>query len=417
VEERGILVDGARGAGVDPDGLRRAFALLAGWVEAGNLPGAAALVARGGRIAGEAYLGLADRARGRPADSATIWGLASITKPVTATAVMQLVDTGQFSLDEPLHRLLPEFLDAPATPFDRQAVTPRHLLSHTSGLPGFSEDNLALRQAHRSLADFVRSFGRQPLFFAPGTAHLYSNPGILLAAETVGRTLDGTLGQAVDAPKVDRYHGLVHERILAPLGMAASSLRPPAEWDERIARVVGTGQEGRDYEMANTAYYRGLGIPWGGLFSRPRDLARFVDLFLPAAGGQQRLGLAGGEAGPRLVAPATAAAMTTIQFAPPDAAPEVAATLRDGAVPAPRLKVEWGIGWQIKGTKWLHAFGELTSAACFGHLGATGTMAWADPRADLVCVLLTNQALASATWTERPRMALFSNAVMAACEG
>jgi beta-lactamase class C len=414
--ERGILIDEARGAGLDPDGLWRAFGLLDAWVQEGILPGVAALVARGGRVAGEAYLGLADPAARRAAAADTIWGVASVTKPFTATAVMLLVERGLVSLDEPLHQLLPEFLQALETGFDRRVVTLRHALAHVSGLPGFSEDNLALRQSHRPLEDFVRSFARQPILFAPGSAHYYSNPGILMAAEVVGRALAGSLGGEVETPAVGRYHGFVHERILEPLGMADSALKPPTEWNARIARVEGTGQAGRDYEMANSAYYRSLGIPWGGLFTRPRELARFVDLFLPAAGGRQRIGLPpGAPTGPRLLAPATVRAMTTVQFAPPDAPPELAPELRDGAVPpTTRPRVEWGIGWEIRGTKRPHRFGELTSEAAFGHHGATGAMVWADPAADLACLLLTNQALATAAWTDRPRMALFSNAVMAA---
>ena len=168
--------------------------------------------------------------------------------------------------------------------------------------------------------------------------------------------------------------------------------------------------------MANSAYYRSLGIPWGGLFSRPRDLARFVDCFLPAAAGRQRIGHADAlMPGARIVSPATARAMTTIQFAPPDAPADLAPELRDGTPPpTPRPAIAWGIGWEIKGTKRPHPSGELTSAATYGHLGATGTMAWADPATEIVCILLTNRTLASGWTDERPRQALFSNAVMAA---
>ncbi len=415
IQARGLLLDGAREAGFDPDGLRTAFGLLGTWVEQGVLPGAAAVVARGGRIAGEAYVGLARRAERRPVDTATIWPLASVTKPFTATAVMLLVEEGALSLDEPLGQLLPEFMRAPETPFDRWAVTLRHALAHCSGLPGFSEDNVALRKAHRPLEDFVRSFGRQPLLFEPGTAHYYSNCGILMAAECVGRALAGTLGQEVETPAVRRLHGFVEERILEPLGMAGSSMLPPEEWNERIAHDERTGQEGTDYEMANSAYYRSLGIPWGGMFSTARDLVRFVDLFLPAAGGRQRIGLPADVAGPRIVSHATARAMTTVQFAPPDAPADLAPELRDSAPgPRPMPAVDWGIGWEIKGRKRPHRSGELTSPSTYGHAGATGTMVWADPERDVACVLLTNRALASGWTTERPRQALFSNAVMAA---
>ncbi|MCC6627383.1 MAG: beta-lactamase family protein [Chloroflexi bacterium] len=415
--EQGLLLDEARDAGLHPDRLRRAFTLLDEWVTAGVVPGAAVLVARGGRVAGEAYLGLADPARQRPATSDTIWGLASVTKPFTATAVLLLVERGCLALDEALGRLLPEFLDAPATAFDRRAVTLRHVLSHCSGLPGFSADNLALRQAHRPLEDFVRSFGRQPVLFVPGAAHYYSNPGILLAAECVGRALAGTLKERVETPAVGCYHGFVQEAVLAPLGMVDSALRPPPAWDDRIARVLDTGQEGQDYEMTNSAYYRSLGIPWGGLFSTPRDLARFVDLFLPAAGGRQRLGVSPGAAVPRLLAAATVREMTSIQAEPPDAPPDLAPELRDGVPPdVVRPRVAWGLGWEVKGAKRGSRSGDLTSAATYGHGGATGTMVWADPHLDLTCVLLTNRALRSKAWAARPYMTLFSNAVAAAAD-
>ncbi len=412
----GVNVDGARDAAFDPDGLHRAFHLLEDWVDQGILPGAAALVSRGGRVAGEAYVGLAHRPQGRAVDSETIWSLASVTKPFTATAVMLLVEEGVLSLDEPLHELLPEFLDAPETPFDRRAVTLRHVLAHCSGLPGFSEDNTALRQAHRPLEDFVRSFRRQPLLFAPGSAHYYSNPGILMAAEVVGRALTGALGQAVATPAVRQLHQFVARRVLAPLGMASSTMLPPPDWNDRIAWVERTGQEGLDWEGANSAYYRSLGIPWGGMFSTPRDLIRFVDLFLPDANGRQRIGLSpAADAAPRIISPATARAMTTVQFAPPDAPADLSPELRDSAARAtPLSAVEWGIGWEIKGRKRLHRDGELTSDRTYGHAGATGTMVWADPHADIACVLLTNRTLVSGWTTERPRQAMFSNAVMAA---
>ena len=123
-----------------------------------------------------------------------------MTKPFTAGAVMLLVEEGRLSLDEPLYRMLPEFLDGAASAFDRKAVTLRHVLSHCSGLPGFSPDNTALRQAHRPLEDFVRSFGAQPLLFAPGSAHYYSNPGILLAARSGGAGPGGDAGGAGAGP-------------------------------------------------------------------------------------------------------------------------------------------------------------------------------------------------------------------------
>jgi beta-lactamase class C len=411
---RGVHLHQPADAGFDADQLRRAFGLLEEWTEADVIPGAGALVARGGWIVGEAYVGVANRSEGRPVKSSTVWSLASVTKPFTATAVMRLVEQGLFSLDEPLCKLVPEFMDAPEMPFDRRRVTLRHVLAHCSGLPGFSEDNLAIRKRHEPLEGFFRSFARQPLLFEPGTAHFYSNPGILVAAEVAARALDGTLGQRLPVPAVRRLLPYIGEEILAPLGMKWSTLLPPEEWNDRIAWVERSGQEGTDWEGANSAYYRSLGIPWGGLFSRPRELARFVDLFLPLAGGRQRIGAK--HAGAQIVSPATAAAMTNVQFAPPDAPADLAPGLRDGAAQSSATSpiMEWGIGWSVKGAKRPHFTGELTSPATYGHRGATGTMVWADPETDAVCILLTNRTLVSGWTSERPRQAMFSNAVVAA---
>ena len=326
---------------------------------------------------------------------------------------MLLVERGTVALDEPVHTLIPEFLDAPATAYDRRAVTLRHLLAHCSGLPGFPPDNLDLRRAHQPLAAFVRSMLRQPLLFAPGALHYYSNPGIAILGEVVARALDGSLRRAVAEPAIDRYHPFVQGAILAPLGMTSSALRPPLDWADRFAWVRDTGQEGEDWEMANTPYYRSLGIPWGGLFSRPRDLIRFVDIFLPAAAGRLRIGV--DAPGPQVIGAATTHAMTTVQFAPPDAPASLAPELRDGAPPeVSRPRVEWGLGRQVKGSKLGHETGDLTSPATFSHSGATGTLAWGDPQADLACVLLTNRAMRSGWHTAQHRFARFSNTVRAA---
>jgi CubicO group peptidase (beta-lactamase class C family) len=107
--------------------------------------------------------------------------------------------------------------------------------------------------------------------------------------------------------------------------------------------------------------------------------------------------------------------MTTVQFAPPDAPADLAPELRDSAPRIPPLAaVEWGIGWEVKGGKRPHWSGELTSPRTYGHLGASGTMVWADPETEVVCLLLTNRALVSGWIRERPRQAMLSNAVAAA---
>ena len=409
----GSFVDDQRGGGHDPALLQRAFGVLEGWVADGIVPGVAALVLHGGAIAGESYLGTIRRGTERAVDSGTIWAVASVTKPFTAAAAVLMAERGLLSLDEPLGALIPEFFDVVEP--HRRVVTLRHCLAHCSGLPGFPPDNFPLRREQRPLTDFVRSWVRHPLLFPPGAHHYYSNVGILLAAEAVGRAASGTLGRRLDTPAIGHYHEFVQSDILNRLGMMDSSLRPPAAWNERIAWVSDTGQEDTAWEQGNSAYYRQLGIPWGGLFTTPRDVARFVDLFMPGANGRQRNGAAVGRPGPRLLAPATAQAMRTIQFAPPDAPADLAPELRDGNPPEyPRPAVPWGIGWAVKGTKRGPESGDFASPATFSHSGATGTLVWGDPDRDLVCVLLTNRAMRSGWHVERHRFAHFSNAVAVA---
>ena len=407
-----IEVAGAEAAGMDADALRRAFGLLESWVSESVVPGAAALVARHGQVAGTCYVGTADPHTNRPVDAGTVFALASITKPVTATAVMQGVERGWFALDEPVGALLPEFLAGPASgrdAADRTTVTVRHLLTHTSGLPGFSVANMRLRRRHAPLAEFVYSFQAAPLFFAPGTAHLYSNCGILLLAELVGRGNAGTLGQRGQPSAILQYHEHVHRRILAPLDMNDTWIAvPEAVWG-RVAHVADTGQEGKDYEAANSAYYRQLGIPWGGLFATAADLARFTSIFM--SDGQQ---LADGN---RVLTAASRAEMPRVQVSVPPAAGDAAPGLRDAGAEAPWPRVEWGLGWEVKGSKTGHVSGDLTSPHTFSHIGVTGTLAWGDPVTGVMCILLTNRMQTSGWTTERPRRTLFSNAVMAATVG
>lgn len=408
-----LLMDSPDRYGIDIDRLRHAFAMLERWIEDGVVPGIGAVVAREGRVVAEAYFGTANRLTGKPVDDATIWSVASVTKPFTAAVVMRAVDSGLFSLDEPVARHVPEFLSGTAEDRGdlvhlRERITIRQCLSHSSGLPGFSAANFDLRRAHRPLSDFVQSFARAPHLFEPMSAHLYSNCGILMAAEVAGRML-ARLEQTerpVTSGVAAFHQAFAH--LLHDLGSVSSAILPPAEWSGRTAIVVDTGQEGTSWEAANSAYYRSLGIPWGGLFTTPRELLTFLSLFRPHQGGATATGK-------QIVSAAAAREMVSVQASGPDFGDEIAPELRDSAASAsPRPAVPWGIGWDVKGGKRAHPTGDLTSARTWSHTGATGTLVWSDPVVDVQVVLLTNRALGSGWTQERPRQAMFSNAVMGA---
>src|SRR5690242_4817092 len=149
----------ARGAAA----LHPAASLVAGWGDTGVRPGAPLVVSRGGTVVAEGYWGFAELAGRRAAAPDTLWSIASITKPITAMTVMSSVRKGLIDLDAPISSALPEF----GTENERGAVTLRHLLTHTSGLAGFSVDNLDLRRRHEPIEQFIASFLKEQLQFSP----------------------------------------------------------------------------------------------------------------------------------------------------------------------------------------------------------------------------------------------------------
>jgi CubicO group peptidase (beta-lactamase class C family) len=179
--------------------------------------------------------------------------------------------------------------------------------------------------------------------------------------------------------------------------MHDSSLQPPESVWDRIAWVWLPEEPHTDHERYNSAYFRRLGIPWGGLYSTPEDLAVFAQAFLE--GGDYR--------GRGIVSPATAREMTRNQLHE---------TIGEAGGPTrARRAASWGLGWDVKGTKVPHHSGALTSADTFGHTGSSGSMLWADPALGLICVMIGTRS-AESGWADGPvrRRALFSDAVVAA---
>lgn len=168
----------------------------------GDVPGAALLVIHDGEAVVRRGFGLADLETARAVTPATAFRLASISKQFTATAVLLLAQDGVLSIDDPARRWLPEL------PASADAVTLRHLLSHTSGLLDYEDlmDPADTRQVHD--ADVLDLVSRENGgYFDPGTGYRYSNSGYALLALIVERAS----GQ--------RYADFLRERIFLPLGM------------------------------------------------------------------------------------------------------------------------------------------------------------------------------------------------------
>lgn len=148
-----------------PERFKAATQLIQEQVESGLVGAAALLVAHNGKIEVEQGFGsLSRKAGAKPCRSDSIFLVASISKPVTAMAVMRLVDQGRIGLDDPAQKYLPEFKGD-----GRERITVRNLLNHTSGLPDMLPDNIELRRRHAPLKEFVAGALRTPLMFPPGT--------------------------------------------------------------------------------------------------------------------------------------------------------------------------------------------------------------------------------------------------------
>ncbi len=335
-------------AGLSQIRLAEAAGIIQAEVDAGRMGAAAILVGRNGRTVLHRGFGRKSSEHGAAAvQPNAVFLLASITKPVTACAVMLLVERGLVSLDDPVSRYIPEFHGA-----DRSRVRVRDLLAHTSGLPDMLPENAELRRVHAPLAEFVRRSCSTPLLFPPRTKFQYQSMGILLAGEIVERVARTPL------------RDFLKREIFAPLGMKDSSLGLGGRRVEDTVWCPGPpGATPEDLKLYgwSTEYWRDLGAPWGGMHSTTSDLAIFLQTFLD--GGVYR--------GRRLLKAETAAAMISDQ---------------NGSLGAP-----WGLGWGLARSRAWNYFGEGVSRRAFGHVGATGTVAWADPETQLLCVVLTNR--------------------------
>jgi CubicO group peptidase (beta-lactamase class C family) len=226
-------------------------------------------------------VGYEDLAAQKPMEANSLFWIASITKPVTAVAVMMLVEQDKIGLDDPVSKYLPEFQNMmvappPGSTQPVPAQSPllvRQLLDHTSGL-GFSTgiekpalDDLPLAQA-------VQSYAKAQLRFQPGTAEFYSNEGF----NTAGRLIEIVSGEP--------YEKFLDERIFQPLGMTDATFWPSDEQLTRLAKTYAPVTMNGLATLVEKPFTHQLTYPLnnrqnrypfpaGGLFATAPDIARF----------------------------------------------------------------------------------------------------------------------------------------------
>lgn len=217
-----------------------------------------------------------------------LFRIASMTKPVTAMAIMMLVDDEKLSVDDPVEKHLSEFKGQMI--FDSKAgdkitlrkpsrpIQIRDLLTHTSGLPGGFPEGLSdlYFRRHLTLGEAVAISSQRPLDFEPGTKWSYCNAGI----DTLGRIVEVASGMA--------FEEFLKQRIFFPLGMFDTTFYPNDEQLQRLAALY----ELKDGELRATGFQL-IGptktakhpIPAGGLYSTLHDLGHLYRLMLTGGRG------------------------------------------------------------------------------------------------------------------------------------
>lgn len=247
----------ARAAAFDPAAsARRIDAIVEPAIAAKSLPGAAVAVAEDGQVVLSRAYGLSDIEGGKPVTPQTTFRLGSISKLVTALAVVRLAEQGRLRLDQPVADLLPDRPEAALLP---RAVTVRRLLNHTSGLADSSEAEVMATLARGGVttdADAAAVLARPPRH-APGEDFQYNNTGFRLLSWIVAR--------ASGRP----YEAYVREALAPALGLASLRLCDPAGEDQARGYVT------EDGALSPEAAYaiRGL-LGEGGLCATAGDLAR-----------------------------------------------------------------------------------------------------------------------------------------------
>jgi CubicO group peptidase (beta-lactamase class C family) len=343
-------------AGMCSARIRRITRAAERWVADGLTPALVVLVARRGVVVlHEAYGRLTPDEDSPLLPRDAIFPLASISKPITATAAMLLVEEGLLSLNRPVREYLPEFAGE-----GKDVVMVHHLLTHTSGLRDEDLDAHAVskgavpilpsgEQPLPRLGEYMPARYDAPLWKPPGTEMSYCNYNYELLGEIVTR--------ACGQPLQD----FVRARICEPLGMRDTHFVVP---EALRPRVVRRPPDAYSADFLNSRQFQDEPYACGGAFGTALDLASFGQMFL----NRGRYGDV------RLLSPATVAAMTRNHI------PGISSHYDGEVFP----EASWGLGWSVLGEKKAERYGSLRSAQSFEHGGNGGVFLWVDPVYEIV---------------------------------
>ena len=368
------------------------------YLDTGKLPCALTLVERNGHVAHSSALGHMDLERKRPLQEDTIFRIYSMTKPLTSLALMMLVEEGRISLDDPVHRYIPQwrelgvyeggFIGGFRTRRTSAPMRVVDLMRHTSGLTyGFQQRtnvDAAYRKLHLgeiptavSLEQMIDELAKVPLEFSPGSAWNYG-----ISTDVVGYLVGQVSGQP--------FEQFLRSRILDPLNMTDTNFMVPAAKAARFAACYAATPKGGMVlqDDPQTSFF--LKPPTfvsggGGLVSTAADYLRFC-----------RMLLNGGELdGVRLVSPKTLELMSHNHLPGGKDLPDLAVSLFSEVTYA---GVGFGLGFAVSVSP---ARGLLPgSPGDISWGGLASTYFWVDPREPLIVIFMT-QLTPSATYPIR----------------
>lgn len=316
-----------------------------------------AVVTREKVVALDAF-GHANIADNTPMKPDTVFWIASMTKPITATAVMMLQDEGKLSVEDPVGKYVSELKDLKTTDGKLANVTLRHLLTHTAGM---GEATGEQSRKAETLADLIPAYAAQPVKFEPGTKWEYSQSGI------------NTLGRIVEVASGKPFQDFVQEKLFGPMGMKDTTFYLNDAQAKRLAKSY--KRTGDALEEAPIFILDGHSptsrqrypAANGGLFSTAPDYARFCQMILNQ----------GTLDGRQYLKAETVKQMTSLQT------PE---SIKTGFTEGNG----WGLGWCV--VRKPQGVSERLSPGSFGHGGAYGTQAWIDPVKGVAFILMTQRA-------------------------
>lgn len=375
--DAGLIVEGKpTESGMDADSLKKIDEQMKAFAEAKQISGAVTLIARRGRIVHVGATGKADIAGNRDMTKDTLFAIASMTKPITAAAVMIAQEDGKLKLDDPVSKYIPAFQETmvkdpkgPRKP--NREITIRDCLKHTNGLD-YEQRNMG------TLEETANKFAAVPLSFEPGSKWLYG-PGLSVA----GRVLEVATGKS--------FEEFLSERIFKPLDMNETTFRlTPEQREKRMAKLYQPNKEKTDLEPGEHWLFSDspsdIPNPSGGLYSTASDLVRFYQMVLN-----------GGELnGKRVLSADSAKQMTSLQ---------------SGELATVALGVGWGLGFSV--VPYPRAGNVSLSPYSYGHGGAFGTQGWIDPQQEMIFVLMIARQNFSAPHAADIRAALQKLAVEA----